>query len=145
MALFSYRKDIVRFIATFSIAIAIFNLNGCSSKPSEKKHSLTTQCSAKNEEKGNWTDTIIGSWCLRLHGPGPKGQHPVWEGPVEIGSKPDVFLCKLNLELIDSMWIDPGKGILSFSGYSGSNTYNYFVNVDSCSFITIKLPAIGSE
>ncbi len=99
----------------------------------------------KSEGTMGWTDTTIGSWYLRLHGPGPMGQHPVWEGPVEIGNKPDSFFCKVDLELIDSMWVGSENNILMFSGYSGSNTYHFIVNVDSCSSKTKKMPSVGSE
>ena len=145
MHLFRFKNNVIGFVAILSITVAFAHIDGCSSKPGEKKPSVTTQEKATTEEKRDWTDTIIGSWYLRLHGPGPVGQHPVWEGPVEIGSKPGIFFCKINLELIDGMWVGPQNNILIFDGYSGSKTYNYIVNVASCSSITKEMPAAGSE
>jgi hypothetical protein len=139
------RNNFIGYIAILSITAFIIHIGGCSSKTSERRSSETTQNKTTAKEKRDWTDTIIGSWYLRLHGPGPVGQHPVWEGPVEIGSKPGIFSCKMDLELIDSIWVGPQNNILIFDGYSGSKTYNYIVNVDSCSSITKQMPAAGSE
>jgi hypothetical protein len=146
MRLYRSKKFIVTLIHILLLAaISIIPYIGCSSKPNGQKPSTTTKDKTISDKKGDWTDTILGSWYLRLHGPGPAGQHPVWEGPVEIGDKPNIFFCKINLELIDSMWVGPQNNILVFEGYSGSKTYNYVVKADSCIFLTKLMPVMANE
>ena len=132
-------------IVLITVFITVVCTNEGSSKSSEQKPAGTTQKEISAEENIDWTDTVIGSWNLRLHGPGPAGQHPVWEGPVEIGSKPGGYFCNLDLELVDSIWAGSQNNILMFRGFSGSKTFNFIVNVDSCSFVTKRLPPSGSE
>lgn len=68
-----------------------------------QKPTVNTQAEANPEDSGEWTDTVSGHGILRLYGLGPAGQHPVWEGPVEIGSMSEGYFFKIDLELVDSI------------------------------------------
>ncbi len=103
--------------------------------------------SSQGAEKRDWTDTIVGAWHLRLHGPAPitGDEHPCWLGPVEIGNKTGRYFCKTNIELIDSIWVGSENNILFFRGHSGSTNFTYIVNANSCSTTIQKNPTSGSE
>lgn len=139
-----FRSNIVLCCALTMTFIAGLSI-GCTSKSKDNNSHVRQQEKELNKEKGDWTDTVIDSWYIRLHNPGPAGQHPVWEGPVQIGRSFGNFDCNAEIELIDGMWVGHQENVLIFSGYSGSKTYNYIVNLDSCTTTTKEMPTAGIE
>ena len=90
-------------------------------------------------EQATWTDTVIGNYYVRIHYPGPD-DHPdglkIWEGPVEIGKKPDTFSCMIDTGIVQGIRKGLSENTLIIEVFSGSSpVYDVVVNVDSCKVI----------
>jgi hypothetical protein len=122
-----FNKNILCIVTVFFLSFTNSLFNGCSQKKAEEKAATTTVATHA------WTDTIIGSWYIRIHSPEP-GDHPgIWEGPVEIGKKPGIFTCTVDTSLIKGIHLGPKGNTLIIEAFSGSRVFDVVVNIDSCS------------
>jgi hypothetical protein len=123
---FKFKNDIVCIVGLLLFSVFIVFFTGCSQKKAERKAATTTMAAHA------WTDTIIGSWYVRIHSPEP-GDHPgIWDGPVEIGKKPGIFSCTVDTSLIRGVRLGHQDNILIIEGFSGNRLFNIEINVDSC-------------
>jgi hypothetical protein len=155
MQLHRFNSRILCAVLVFVFSAISWQFIGCSQNKAEKKGAIIATGKAGEaksttaiiaEEKDNWTDTVVGSLYVRIHNrittngvPSPSDPL-VWDGPVEIGTAPDFFSCKIDtLWIIESLEAGFSSNQLRIKSYSGSNNRIDLIDVDSCKIINTRI------
>ena len=113
----------VLFLSVFSVFLIL-----CTKDNTQEKSPRQTS----TVQSGNWTDTVIGNFYVRLYSPEPGENPKIWEGPVLIGGTKGKFDCQIDTSLIRGIRTGRNGNTLIIEGFSGSELFEMEVNVDSC-------------